>query len=375
MVNICSTGPSYVSGLDRPTGGVAMIPRKLAETICHRLWFLLLPVIVLPLVVVLVTAPQHEYQSTALVWVTIPPGGSPLLGTYNIYLSPAQNQVNGLNDLLASESFRLRVASDAGIATQDSGDEAPKARYPFSIYSFPRGTNVLEIVGRAQSAEEAQLLVSATITRFGESAQAQAEREANLGQEYYQQQLAVAQRDLDARRAQVSEYLAEHPGAAVPGSAAALNIDYQTLQKEVENQVRTVNDLQGRLQTVEFRLVSAPQTQEVSFVVQDPASLPNAPLPTSLTSRAMMPLAALLFGLIISCTYLYILYRTDHTIVSRQDVLVFGVPVLAEIPSLRPLPKLHGIPPLAWILERRYRHFARKTASTISAETSLGKVI
>lgn len=345
-----------------------MIPRKLAETICRRFWLLLLPVLAVPLVALLLTRPEREYQSSALVWVTTPIGGSPLLGTYNPYLSPAQNQVNGLNDLLASESFRMRVALDAGIAEQDAGEKA-KAKHPYSIYSFPKGTNVLTIVGRAHSPEAAQKLVQATMTRFGESAQAQAEREAGLGEEYYQQQLVVAERDLEARRVDVITYLAANPTAAIPGSAAALSIDYQTLQRAVERQANTVSDLQARLQTVEFRRVSAPQSQEVSFVVQDEASSPDGPLPTSITSRAAMPAAGVFLGLLISVTYVYVLYRTDHSLVSSEDVAAMGAPVLAEIPNLQPIPQLAGFPPLDWLIARRYRNFARRTASFISAES------
>jgi capsular polysaccharide biosynthesis protein len=349
-----------------------MIPRKLAETICRRFWLLLLPIAAVPLLALVVARPQPEYQSQALIWVTSPINGNPLLGTYNPYLSPAQNQVNGLNDLLTSETFRTRVALDAGIAEQEEG-EKPKERYPFSITSFPKGTNIMAVVGRAQSPDEAQDLVTATLVRFGEAAQEQAEREAGLGEEYYRQQLAVAERDLEARRADVNAYLAENPAAANPGSAAALNIDFQTLQREVERQAQTVSDLERSLQTVEFRRVSAPQSQEVSFIIQDEPSLPDAALPTSLTSRLAMPAAGLFLGLLISVSYVYALFRTDHSLVSNEDVTALGAPVLAEIPDLQPLSHLAGVPALGWLIQRRYRHFARRTASYISAEGHGGK--
>lgn len=349
-----------------------MIPRKLAETICRRFWLLLLPIAVVPLLAVVLTKPQPEYQSQALIWVTTPIGGNPLLGTYNPYLSPAQNQVNGLNDLLTSETFRTQIALDAGIAEQEPGEKA-ELRYLFSIASFPKGTNVMAVVGRAQTPREARDLVAATITRFGEAAQEQAEREAGLGEEYYRQQLAVAERDLEARRADVNAYLVENPSAATPGSAAAMNIDFQTLQREVERQAQTVSDLQRSLQTVEFRRVSAPQSQEVSFIIQDQPNVPEAALPLSLTSRLAMPAAGVFLGLLISVSYVYLLYRTDHSLVSNEDVAALGAPVLAEIPELQPIPHLSGFPALGWLIDRRYRNFARRTASYISADSPGGK--
>lgn len=306
-----------------------------------------------------------QYRASALVWIANPPGGAPALGHYNPYLSPSQNQANAFNDLLATESFRDAIASQADLPPLPGGD-TPKLA-PGRVYAYSTGVNLLVIVGNAETAEQAKAEVAAAVSQFNERAATQSERQSGLSEQYYEQQLTVAQRELDARKAAVDDYVRSHPSAATPGSAASLNLDYQALLTRVKEQQDVVSSLQQSLQDVQLKRVAAPQNQEASFAVLDEPKLPEAPVPTSMTKRFGYPLAGLLFGLFISSSYLYVVYRTDHSVLSSEDLAGLNVSLLGRVPDLN-RSRVRWLPNLPLVPWGRHRDFARHTASAISSD-------
>ena len=216
-----------------------MISGKLIETIFRRLWVLALPLILVPILVVVLTAKPAVYVSRASVWVTNPIGDArPTLGQANPYLSPAQNQVQVLNDLLGTESFRSAVAVRAGLVRETS--PARDIRYAaakMSIAVFPAGANVVGITAsRAENAEEAKAIVAAVVESYQARSAAESQRGAEVSAGYYNQQLGIAQQTLDQRKESLATYLRANPKAADPGNAASLDINYRALVTQVEQQ-------------------------------------------------------------------------------------------------------------------------------------------
>ena len=98
----------------------------------------------------------------------------------------------------------------------------------------------------------------------------------------------------------------------------------------------------------------------------DEAELPGAPLPPSPVSRYGYPMAGMLFGALISAAYLYLMFRTDHTIRSSQDLQGIGVPVLGFVPWLEPQQQGPQQSNRFGFVKRRVeRDFARNVAASL----------
>lgn len=351
-----------------------MIPAKLVETVFQKYWALIIPVILVPLLAMMLTRNEPTYQSQATIWVTMPiTGESVSLGQNNPYLTPAQNRAQVLNDLLATRAFRLQVARTAGIIDEEN-DAAARAVGGMSIWAGARGANLLTVTAQVGDPRVAQALVRAIVTEYGARAEAEFNRSIKLTNDYYTQQLTLAEAELLQRQASLSTYLFEHPRAATPGSPDSLNIDYRTLLERVDSQTQRIASLRDSLQSIQLRAASAPETQKAAFTVQDEANLPLAPVPTGKTKQYGIPLAAVVFGVLIGSAYIYFAYRTDHTIRTPGDLASLSVPLLGSVPELRAGPRWLAGTPVGVLLTWGKRDFARKTAASISTDGAAATV-
>ncbi len=344
-----------------------MIPVKLVETVFRRSWALLLPVVLVPLLVLGLTAQPPRYQSQAIVWVSSPVAGTTdALGYSNPYLTPAQNQAQSLNDLLSTRAFREEVAREAGLLRAGSSeDEARRVLQRMSVYTGSAGVNLLSVSAIADGGKEAQAIVNAVITRYRARATAEIQRETEVAATYYTQQIGAATQNLAQRKTELTEYLQRNPKAADPNNAASLDPDYRALLERVDSQNTVVENLRRALEATQLQGATAPQTLEAAFTVQDSPREPEAPLPTSMTSALGYPFAGLVFGLLIGLTYIYLTYRTDHTIRTPADLAKLNVPLLGTVPQLSATPPWARFAPVSWIVDWRRRDFARKTAASI----------
>ncbi len=350
-----------------------MIPLKLVETIFHKYWALVLPVIFVPIVVLALTSKPNQFQSTSVVWVSNPVASErPVLGANNPYLTPAQNQAQAITDLLSTRAFRVQVAIDAGIVAP-TADESTVRRAAAHVRAsaYSTGVNLVTVSAIHPSNNVAQAVVAGVINQYLARATATLESDSRVSAEYYTQQLTLAQRTLTAKSAELSEYIRANPRAADPTSPASAEIAYRTLLDQVDSQSALVALIEESLQAIQLRAASAPQTQASMFSVQDAATLPAAPLPVSITSKYGMPLAGMVLGLTIGATYLYVSYRTDHTIRSAEDLTTLDVPLLGSVPQLQAAPVWARYTPLAWFIQWRRKDFARKTAASISSNQPL----
>ncbi|MGH2610347.1 MAG: hypothetical protein ACRDHF_14800, partial [Tepidiformaceae bacterium] len=86
----------------------------------------------------------------------------------------------------------------------------------------------------------------------------------------------------------------------------------------------------------------------------------------SATARFGYPFAGLLLGIFIAAAYLYTVYRTDHSVLSSEDLVGLNVQLLGRVPELRQKSRLDAIPVISRFRGRQHRDFARHTASAIS---------
>lgn len=341
-----------------------MIPRKLLEAVFRRLWLLVIPVVVTPLIVLGLTTTTPKYQSVATVWVSQPSniGPSALGQAANPYITAAGAQAQVLSDLLTTKSFRADVAKAAGLPAGTASTTLVGREVQVST----AGANLIAVVATGPDPQLLQGLVNGVISQYQARSADESQRQTAIAVQYYTNQIDLANKELDTRRAALAAYTTAHPTASNPQTP---DIQYTQLVTAVDAQQQVVDGLTTSLQDAQLKAASAPQSLEASFSVQDPANLPSTPEPVSLTKRVGYPIAALIFGMLISIVYVYITYRTDHAIRSSEDLLGLEVPLLGVIPDLPPLHSrgLGRFAPWVWIPTASRREYARAVAASISA--------
>lgn len=340
-----------------------MIPRKLLEAVFRRWWLLAVPLVLAPLLVMKLTATTPQYKSVATVWVAQPSNiASTAIGrSTNPYQTVADAQAQAMRDLLNTKAFREAVADAAGIEGSARGDIVGRA-----VGAGTAGANLVQIWATGYDPKAVQALVTGVVTQYQARAAAESQRQTSISVEYYNNQISVARAELDARITALNSYLRDHPGAGDPKNG---DLAYQRLAGAAESQTKVVDGLLSLLQEAQRTAASAPQSLEAIFSVQDPANLPTKPEPVSASKRYGYPAAGLLFGLLIATTYVYVTYRTDHTIRGMDDLAYVGVPVLGFVPEIqaaRPGRRTVLLAPLGWVRHRRDRDYARRVAASIS---------
>lgn len=337
-----------------------MIPWKLLEAGFSRLWLLLVPILLSPIAVVLLTQSPPQYFSQSSVWVSRPADVDPGIAQSNSWWeTPAQTQAQVLRDLLSTESFRAEVAEAAGL----TGDDA--AARVWSLTSVTAsGQNLVYVSARSTDPREANAVVSALLEQYEQRFSEEANRAATLQVDYFTVRLEAANAELETRRNALAQYIAENPEAT---DESNFDLDYQRLVGAVESQQLIVSGFVQSLQSAQLAAASAPEAFQATFAVQDPASPPRE-IVTSATKRFGYPLIALLFGIGISATYLYVVYRTDYSIRTSEDLIELPVPLLGYVPQLprhNPVGMMR-FRALNWIPFGRNRDFARTVAVSMS---------
>ena len=336
-----------------------MIPRKLVEAVFRRWWVVLLPIVLAPAAVVALTRHAPEYRSIATVWVARPDSidGGTLGRSSNPYTSAAQAQTQVMRDLLSTRTFREAVATGAGLGAD--GDVIVTN----SVAVQTAGVNLISIEATRPTGDVAQRLVAAVTKEYLSRAIAESKRQSEVAITYYTSQLTPVQYELDKRRTDLSGYLAIHPAA----SESKTDLTYPRLLDAVASQTRIVDDLNTSLQTAQRSNLTANQGVEAAYTVQDQPKVPLAPLSVSTTKRFGYPAAGLVFGLILAACYLYLVFRSDHSIRSSEDLAGLPVALLAYVPELSSSRGFaRKINPVRWLTRGRRADYARALAASIS---------
>ena len=208
----------------------------------------------------------------------------------------------------------------------------------------------------------ARAIVASAIDEFVDRVSQEGERQTAIAVAYFTEQLIVAQGDLTGRQAELEEYVAAHPDAPLLGPG---DIEYRSLLAAVETQNEVKQRLELSLQDWHLNAASAAQGHQSRFNVQD-LPLHGLPIPVSRTKRFILPLAALVFGGVVSGGFLYVTVRADHTIRSSEDLEGLGVPLIGYVPEVT----AGQNQPWYKLLRRRERHFARRLATSLAIRTS-----
>ncbi len=340
-----------------------LVDRKLIERALRMAPAVLLLAILTPMLLVALLRDTPEYVSTASIWINDADEFSGTsLGSESIFDTPAQRQVNVINQLLGTDPFAREIAIRAELITEDAtADDRDHATdwVQSHVFAFALGANLLGLTSGDPTAENAFAMTAASVDVYLERVAEESTRRTQIQIDFYQDRLTQAEQILAERRDAVSAYLDRNPGAA---SLEVFDPNYLSLTTAFDAQQTVVTGLQTALQDAELDAVSAEQGTAARYAIQDTPSLPRSAEGGSLTTTLGLPLAAAMLALGLGVAWIYISAQADHTIRSTADLEDIGLPVIGFVPEIRRKNRV-----MAWLTLRfrRDRHFVRGLAGSI----------
>lgn len=326
---------------------------KLIETFFRHKWLILLPLVLIPVVVAPVAlyfAPSY-YQTSAGIWVdraTYLPANS---DGFNAYMTPAQNQINRLNDQLRTRAFLLDIASRTPYgptATTPAGEERFRRAFFAGFSVVPTGERVMTISYRAAAPQLAVQVVNAVIETFQQKVAAERLSQAEIAINFYETRAQAAEAELAKGNDALRRYVAANPrlttidperGAASTTAsrlglpASAIDPQIAEILRRVELQQNEVARLRGFLEQARLDTSAAIQGQEVGFQLVDAPQLPTR-LIQERRKALLYPAAAIVVGLGLSTALLVLLIASDRAVRTETDLAEIGR-VVGIVPRLR----------------------------------------
>jgi uncharacterized protein involved in exopolysaccharide biosynthesis len=325
---------------------------KFVETFFRYKWLILLPPILIPLIVgpiAVMNAPSY-YETGAGIWVdraTYLPGTS----DFSSYISPAQNQINRISDVLRTRAFILDIASRtpyAEIAKTPAGEEAFRQTFFRGFSMFPSGERVLTIRFRSSNPQLSVQIVNSFIEAFKDKLTADRMSQSEVATTFYEGRLKTAQDTLDKANEALRRYLAANPrlttidpdrGAAASGAArlglpaSAIDPTMSDLLRQQELAQKDVESLKAALETARLDTAASIQGNEVGFQLVDAPQTPTRP--TKERRKALViPAAGVVVGAGLSAALLVLLVASDRTVRTESDLAQIAR-VAGVVPRLR----------------------------------------
>ncbi len=265
---------------------------------------------------------------------------------YNSYLSPAANEQNFILELMDSQNFTVKVATDTNLAqiydlTTDAGKSAAVARVrqDISIAASQTGPNGLSITVQDKDATITQQLAKSLITQF---VAYDADRQLSYDKQaetFYQGQLTAAKSLLSDDLKKVNSYLQVHPDLLNNPAKQQADAQYQQLTQQVRQDQDNVNNLQSTLTTIQLDKAAAQQGASNNLSIQDP---PSTPAPAKIETKQLVFYGAL--GLVAALLLIIIIVGVqtivDNKVRSTDDLqtifdeMDWDAPIIESIPVM-----------------------------------------
>ena len=328
---------------------------KVLEAFFRHKLLVLLPIIIIPMLVgpiALLTAPVY-YEAWTGVWVDRPQYLSYSQSSgWNVYLSPAQNQANAINEQLRTRSFMMDIAKRtqlAGLVGNARGEDRIATIFSNGLSISTNGDHLLILRFRADTSKLAFDLLNATLDAFKDNASTDRVNQASLAISFYESQLSDAQDQLNKLQSSARQYVASNPRLAGLSSGSqetsilpitSTDSQLADLMSQLQFQQKEVERLRGAADQARFDASAGLQGQELGFQIIDAAQVPTAPT-RALRKQLVYPIAGLAGGLVLSAILLVLLVAGDRSIRVEGD-LPGNARVLGVMPQLKL--KLRGIP-------------------------------
>jgi uncharacterized protein involved in exopolysaccharide biosynthesis len=279
-----------------------------------------------------------SYSASAHLWVDDPGyfGGVTPTG-WSQYLTPAQNETDGLNQLTLTHAFQADLYNALGDSIPDPSQRVAAIGND-KLAVIPIESHLILVSASCNRPPVCVVLVSKAIDVM-RTEQIQSERQnAQAGLTYLTAQLQQAQAKQSQAEDNLRKYLASHPGSKVDNTDPTVIQDpaLATLAANVQSARSATTDLQTQVDRDNSVVSTNISLIQTGPRVIDEATVGGAGL---LGDRTVLRKAALFAGgaFALGLGYVFLLGWLDKTLRDPRDIeRRFKVPVVTTIPELQP---------------------------------------
>lgn len=253
---------------------------------------------------------------------------------WNQYLTPAQNTVDSLTQLILTATFysELRQALiESGTAKNGAEADQVVGEARGTLSAVPSGSHLVTIKVECRVAEACLQVLTTTIALHRNWLIQTERQQANIASQLYSSQLQQAKKDQQVTIDALNAYLTAHP--VPPNTIRPPDAELDRLQSDVHQAQARVVDIQDKLQNVQSSSDAAGQIDETALRVVDPPTVSGGHF-TAATKKAAIVSAAV--AVLPGIAYLVLLAWLDRTTRNPKEIEGrLGVRVVAMIGSLR----------------------------------------
>jgi hypothetical protein len=274
-------------------------------------------------------------DGSAQLWVDTPSyiGNVSTASGWNQYLTPAQNTMDSLNQLISTDAFYEQLGQ-ALIDTKTVSSTAERDQVlgdaRSSLTVMASGSHLVTLKVECPVAPECIQVLTTTISLHREWLIQTEKQQADVASQFYTSQLQQAKERLQSTIDALNSYLTIHPVPLTFVRAPDPQLD--RLESDVQQAQVQVNDIQSKLQSIQFSNDAAAEIDQTALRVIDQPSTSGGRF-TSRTKKMAIILggAAAVPGI----AYLVFLGWIDRTTRNPKEIESrIGVPVVSLIGSL-----------------------------------------
>lgn len=211
-------------------------------------------------------------DGSAQLWVDTPSyiGNIQTASGWNQYLTPAQNTVDSLDQLILTDTFYQKV----GQALIDNGTAKgwPEAIQILgdvrgTLTAAASGSHLVTVKVECRAAAVCVQVLTTTIAVHRDWLIQTEKQQADVASKFYTSQLQLAKQHQQATIDTFNAYVASHP--TQPNVVKPPDPEFDRLQSDVQQAQAQVRDLQDKLQTIQFSNDAAAEIDQTALRVID----------------------------------------------------------------------------------------------------------
>lgn len=315
---------------------------KLSDNAFRRLVWLLLPVVLLTGVGVLQASKTLElYRSTGVLSAARNPlvPDQEISGATTLYWeSPADSTSRILNERLRTDSFVDEVTARAGLQEAIEDGLVHRETIREHIGASASGSSIVNVSATWADAPTSQALATAAIAVYQEFLANEVASDASQAEQFYTEQLAKYEADVEAARSELTDYVESLPPVSDPDLRSAdVQLRIEQLGDALRDAQSKVSATRGNIEAAQLAVAQSRSEAGSSLSVIDEPLVPSAP-ESKLMSKAVTVLSFFLLSVVVAVAALLVTTALDHTVASPHDLTsIGGISIVTTVPRVRAL--------------------------------------
>lgn len=246
--------------------------------------------------------------------------------------SPAENRASDITELLATDSFKRKVAERIGMPVDTPADaEASLTEIFVATSASASGRHLLSVSHTSSDPERARNIVDGIVAEFRAQYSDSVTKNVSNATTVYKSQLASNKTALDQAEAEMTTYLGTRP-TNVP---LVNDPRYLTVQKNLDRAQKDYDTTQQRISDIQLQAQATIDGQDFTLSLKDAANVPTSPKAASQKKLLALPIAGLLLAMSVSTAIFAFMLRTDNSISTAEDLKMLpGLVLLGTVPDI-----------------------------------------